>query len=92
MEGHFKNTVSVTFASSRRQYRGDSLGTGVNTCFHAADDGGNFTNIAAISGPIFKGVEGHQGDVQPTAMTDCTFFGNCSAGGCECDLSMGYTA
>jgi hypothetical protein len=44
-------------------------------------DGGNFTNWASIAGPIFKGVEGHVGDVQPTAMTDCVFFGNCSAGG-----------
>ena len=42
-------------------------------------DGGNFTNWAAITGPIFKGVEGHDGDVGPTAMTDCTFFGNVSA-------------
>ena len=49
-------------------------------------DGGNFTNVAAISGPIFRGVEGYtKGDVQPTAMTDCTFFGNCSGGygGCH---------
>ena len=44
-------------------------------------DGGNFTNWAEIAGPVFKGVEGHTGDVQPTAMTDCTFFGNCSLGG-----------
>ena len=42
-------------------------------------DGGNFTNWAAITGPIFKGVEGHDGDVGPTAMTDCTFFGNVRA-------------
>ena len=30
-------------------------------------------------------MEGHDGDVGPTAMTDCTFFGNCSGGygGCH---------
>ena len=30
-------------------------------------------------------MEGHDADVGPTAMTDCTFFGNCSGGygGCH---------
>ena len=79
-------------------------------CLRVLCGAGNFTSVAAISGPIFRGVEGYtkvclpscmsllycplssrdlscflQGDVQPTAMTDCTFFGNCSGGygGCH---------
>ena len=34
-------------------------GGGFQECF----SGGNFTNIAEVKGPIFRGVEGHPADV-----------------------------
>ena len=47
-----------------------------------ADDGGNFTSWATISGPVFRGVKGQTEDIVPTGFQACCFFGNCS-GGCK---------
>jgi len=50
-------------------------GGGFQECF----SGGNFTNIAEVKGPIFRGVEGHPADVMPTNFTDCYMHNSCYA-------------
>eukprot|EP01047_Picozoa_sp_COSAG01_P034216 COSAG01_NODE_2560_length_7453_cov_14.661817_4_plen_580_part_00 len=49
-------------------------------------DGGNFTAVASISGPVFRGVTGlSDRPVLPRAFSNCAFQGNCTGGygGCH---------
>jgi len=45
--------------------------------FQEIYSGGNFTNIASVEGPIFRGVEGHPDDVMPTSFGDCYMHHSC---------------
>merc|ERR1712087_722054 len=45
--------------------------------FQEIYSGGNFTNIASVEGPIFRGVEGAEGDVMPTNFSNCYMHSSC---------------
>ena len=49
-------------------------------------DGGNFTAVATISGPVFRSVTAQaETEIVPRAFSTCAFLGNCSGGygGCH---------
>jgi hypothetical protein len=45
--------------------------------FQEIFSGGNFTNIASVEGPIFRGVAGHPADVMPTSFGNCYMHHSC---------------
>jgi len=45
--------------------------------FQEIYSGGNFTSVASVEGPIFRGVPGHPADVMPTNFSDCFLHNSC---------------
>ena len=45
--------------------------------FQEIYSGGNFQNEVSVTGPVFRGVEGHPADVLPTGGSDCYYHHSC---------------